>query len=219
MARQGGAAPRNAPSTGPESSARISERRPEFNGGGRDRSDRISGPNRLASAGTLEKAGTLETDETLEMRRGNARAIAPPHQHAILGLAQIRDAHGKPNSNRGQRHGKGEGREVRQHAMAKIVRFFAGEFIARQIVRLAARVLLPNRVAEGPPARGLRQGARPELEHAVLFFRCNGPLGFHCWQFREILTLFSMAHARLAENVDMGRMRYTYPSKVSWNLP
>src|SRR5260370_35867090 len=119
MARQGGAAPRNAPSTGPESTARISGLRPEFNGGGRDRSDRISGPNRLVSAGTLEKAGTLETDEPLEMPRGNARAIAPPHQHAILGLAQIRDAHGKPNSNPGHPPGKGQGRKVRQHAVAQ----------------------------------------------------------------------------------------------------
>src|SRR5258708_3159969 len=135
MARQGGAGPRNSPSPGPESSARISERRPEFNGGGRDRSDRISGPNRLASAGTLEKAGTLETDEPLEMRRGNARAIAPPHQHAILGLAQIRDAHGKPNSNRGQRHGKGEARKVRQHAVAKIARLFPADFITQHIAR------------------------------------------------------------------------------------
>src|SRR5260221_11347092 len=98
MARQGGAAPRNAPSTGPESSARISERRPEFNGGGRDRSDRISGPNRLASGGTLEKGGKLETDEPLEMRRGNARGIAPAPQHPILGLAQIREAERKHNS-------------------------------------------------------------------------------------------------------------------------
>src|SRR5258708_8544586 len=108
MARQGGAAPRNSPSTGPESSARISERRPEFNGGGRDRSDRISGSNRLASAGTLEKAGTLETDEPLEMRRGNARANAPPHPHANLRLSQIRGAPGKPDSNRGPRHRQSE---------------------------------------------------------------------------------------------------------------
>ena len=32
--------------------------------------------------------------KTLEMRGGDTAAVAASHQHAILGLAQIRNAHG-----------------------------------------------------------------------------------------------------------------------------
>ncbi len=78
----------------------------------------------------------------LEMRRGNTCAIAPPHQHAVLGLAQIRDAHGEPYSDRRQRDCESEGRNVRQHAMTKIVRFIPVSLIARQIVRLLPGVVL-----------------------------------------------------------------------------
>jgi hypothetical protein len=47
------------------------------------------------------------------------------------------------------------------------------------------------------PALRLHHGARPELEHAVLFFRGNGLLGFHGFQFRNVLMLFSTLAARL----------------------
>jgi hypothetical protein len=50
-------------------------------------------------------------------------------------------------------------------------------------------------------------GARPELDHAMLFFRCNGPLGFHWYQSRDILILFSTLATPLTENVGMARMR------------
>src|SRR3954464_13548201 len=71
--------------------------------------------------------------EMLEMRHRDARAVAPSHQHAILGLAKIRDADGQPYPDRDQRHGKGKGRDVGQHAMAKVVRFVAVPFIAREV--------------------------------------------------------------------------------------
>src|SRR5674476_1255267 len=77
----GGRSAPDCPIRRSESSARISERRPEFNGGGHwGRTGFGVGPASL-------------DPETLEMRRGNSRAIAASHQHAILGLAQIRDAH------------------------------------------------------------------------------------------------------------------------------
>jgi len=117
----------------------------------------------------------------LEMRGGDARAIAASHQHAILGLAQIGDAHGEPYSDRRQRHGKSEGRNVRQHAMTEIVRFVPGLRMARQIVRRLPGILpLRPVIGVGAPARRMRQGARPEFEHAMLFVRRHGLLGVHC---------------------------------------
>jgi hypothetical protein len=72
--------------------------------------------------------------KSLDMRGGNPRAIAAAHQHAILGLAHIRNAHGKPYSDGGQRYREREGCNVRQHTMAKIIRFIAAALIARQII-------------------------------------------------------------------------------------
>ena len=144
----------------------------------------------------------------LEMWRGNARAIAASHQYAILGSAHIGDAHGEPQSDGGQRDGKGERRDIRQHAAAKIVRFAAVPFIARQIVRLLPDVLRWSVAARvSPLARWMRQRARPEFEHAMLFFRRNRLLDFHCCQLRYIVVLFSTLAMRLTENVDMAGMR------------
>lgn len=75
--------------------------------------------------------------EPLAGGRCDMNAVAPPHQHAILIPAQIRDAHRKPYSDRGERHGERKGRDVCQHAMAEIVRLLSWPFIARQIVGLA----------------------------------------------------------------------------------
>jgi hypothetical protein len=179
---------------------------------------------------------------------GYTDTIVPSHQHAILGPAQIRDAHSQPQSDGRQCHGEREGREVCQHAMAEIVRFIPLALIARQIVRLLQGVFPLSMPAKTPSAQELSAratrelstqdlstracsltrreglGARAEFEHAVLFLRRYGPLGFHCCQLRGILTLFSTPAARLAENVDMPRMRKSippkiYPSIVSWNRP
>jgi hypothetical protein len=151
--------------------------------------------------------------EMLGVRRGNVRAIAPTHQHAILGLAQIRDAHGKPYSDRSQRDGKSEGRNVRQHAMTKIVRFIPVPRIARQVVLLLSLLVLSLIAQFLPLTRRVNQGAWPEFEHTVLFFRRNGPLGFHWSQLRNILILFSTLATRLTENVDMARMRESIPQR------
>jgi hypothetical protein len=174
----------------PESSARISEARSEFNGGGEGRPDRPWWPGNRSGA------------KMLAVRRVKAGAIAPPRQHAILGFAHIGDAHGKPNSNRHQGDRECDGRDIRQHAMTEVVRFIPGPFIARQVVRLGARAVrlgLSARVTL--PARRADRVARPELEHPMLFFRRNGPLGFHCCQSRDILILSSTLATPLTENV------------------
>ena len=74
-------------------------------------------------------------------RHRNPGAVAAAHQHAVLGLAQIGDADRKPDADRGQRDGEGEGRNVCQHAMAKVVRVVPIPLVARQIVRPAPAVV------------------------------------------------------------------------------
>ena len=91
--------------------------------------DQVSGPNGPTGL------------EPLEMRCGDAGAITPAHQHAILGVAQIGNAHGEPYADCGQGDGKGEGRHVRQHALTKIVWLIPGLFVARQIAWLSLRVV------------------------------------------------------------------------------
>jgi len=196
MVWQAGTAPRNAPSA-------VRSRVPVY---------RSPAPSSMEAGDACQIGFKGQTGQPgrkmLDMGRGNARAVAPPHQHAVLGLAQIRDAHGEPNSDGRQRDGESEGRNVRQHALAKIVRFTPVSLIARQIIRLWPGVLLKSLVGRLPlPTRGVSHGARPEFEHAMLFLRCNGPLGFHWCQSRDILILFSTLAMRLTENVGMARMR------------
>ena len=71
------------------------------------------------------------------MRQANLHAIPPPHLQAVLGLAQIGDVLGEPQSDRHQRDREGDGGDVGQHAMVKIVRFFPHPLITRQVVRLS----------------------------------------------------------------------------------
>src|ERR1700676_4891920 len=68
-------------------------------------------------------------------RHGNPGAVVATHQHAILGLAEVRNAHGKPNPDRRQCYREREGRNVRQHAMPEVVRLVTGPLIVGQIVR------------------------------------------------------------------------------------
>jgi hypothetical protein len=49
----------------------------------------------------------------------------------------------------------------------------------------------------------------------MLVIRRNGPLGFHCCQLRDIVTLFSTLAACHIWKVDMARMRQV---RGSWNL-
>jgi hypothetical protein len=190
----------------PKSSARISERGSEFNGG-----RRTNGPDSRAKTA---RRGL----KSLDMRGGNPRTIAAAHQHAILSLAQIRHAHGEPYSDGGQRYRERDGCNVRQHAMAKIIRFIPAALIARQIIGrwpavlglslgLNLKLSLPAQSRRAPLTRRMGRGARPELEHPMLFLRHNGPLGIHWHQLRDILVLFSTPATRLAGNVGMARMR------------
>jgi len=143
----------------------------------------------------------------LAMRRVNAGAVAASRQYAILGFAHIRNAHGKPYADGHQGDRKCDRSDVSKHAMAKVVRFIAGAFIARQIIRFGTngfRLSLPARVTL--PTRRADRVARPELEHPMLLLRRNGPLGFHCCRSRDILMLFSTLATCLTDNVDMARI-------------
>jgi hypothetical protein len=79
--------------------------------------------------------------------------------------------------------------------MAKIVRPIPDALIARQVIRFFPDVVLGTRMAQlSRPTRRRGRSARPELEHAMLFFRHfrgNGPLGLHGCQLRDILMLSS----------------------------
>ena len=54
-------------------------------------------------------------------RHRNPGAVAAAHQHAVLGLAQIGDADGKPDADGGQRHGERQRCDIGEHAMTEIV--------------------------------------------------------------------------------------------------
>src|ERR1043166_8452104 len=171
-----GPCPENAPVPHAVSSARISEPRPEFNGGATAGFWRFFRPNRR-----LREAGSA-------LWHGDAGAIPPAHQHAILGLAEIGDTHSEPDPDRGQRHRERECREVRQHAMTEIVRFVPRALIAGEIVWLPPDI--DRRY--GPTAVSLAwrpiHGARAELEHPVLVVALGRwPLAFHRCLIRDIL--------------------------------
>jgi hypothetical protein len=192
MARQGGAAARNA-------SSAVQSRVPVY---------RRHAPSSMEAGG---QAGTpyrpwnrSGPKKMLAMRRINASAVAPPRQYAILGFAHIRNAHSKPYSDRHQGDRKSDGGDVRQHAMTKVVRFILGAFIARQVVGLGTdvfRLSLPARV--NLPTLRADRVAWPEFEHPMLFFRRYGPLGLHCCRSRDILILFSTLATHLTDNVGM----------------
>ena len=125
-------------------------------------------------AGLSAKIGASGLKLLAARDRRNLGAVAPAHQDAILGLAEFGNAHGEPDPDRGQCDGEGEGGEVRQHAVTKIVGLLPRPLIARQPVGFLPGVLL--RLAPGWVGRG----TRPEPEHAVLVIRTDWPLGFHC---------------------------------------
>ena len=57
-------------------------------------------------------------------------AVSIADQHAVLGLAQIGDADGKPDADGGQRHGECERCDIGQHAMTEIVTLVARSLVA-----------------------------------------------------------------------------------------
>src|SRR5258707_1295389 len=109
MARQASAAPGNAPSA-------IRSRVPVYRSAAPS-SMQADAANRVGFKDETGRSGL----KLLEMRRGNTCAIAPPHQHEVMGLAQIRDDQGEQYSDRRKRDCEREGRNVLQHAMTKIV--------------------------------------------------------------------------------------------------
>src|SRR5919106_3761605 len=127
--------------------------------------------------------------EPLEMRCGDAGAITPTHQHAVLGVAQIRDAHREPYADCGQGDGKGERCHVRQHPLAKIVRLTPWLFVTGQITWLFLRVANGTLLAWICAVRRPRPGARAEFKHAVLLLGRDWLLAIHCFQLRYTFIL------------------------------
>jgi hypothetical protein len=192
VAGQGSTAARNAPSAIQSRVPVYRRPAPSSMEAGGDRPDR---PCR-----TKGRSGP----KMLTRRRVNARAVAAPGQDAILSLAHIRNAHGKPYSDGHQGDRKRDGSDVGEHAMAKVVRLIPGAVIARQVIRLRTsgfRLSPPMRVTL--PTRGADRVARPELEHPMLLLRRNGPLGLHCCRSRDILMLSSTLATHLTDNVGM----------------
>lgn len=195
MARQGGAAARNA-------SSAVQSRVPVY------RRPAPSSMEAGGQAGTAYRPNGRSKNRSgpkmLAMRCINARAVASARQYAILGLAHIGNAHGKPNSDRHQGDRKSDGRDVCQHAVAEVVRLIPGVFIARQVIGLGTGVFRLSLPARGTlPTLRADRVAWPEFEHPTLFFRRYGPLGLHCCRSRDILILLSMLAARLTDNVGM----------------
>ena len=58
----------------------------------------------------------------------------------------------------------------------------------KKLVREMTFFLPRLRVQVLSPARRQSRVTRPKLQHAVLFFRRDGPLVFHCCQLRESLS-------------------------------
>ena len=128
---------------------------------------------------------------------GNAGAVVPSHQHAILGFAQVGDAHRKPDADCRQRDRECKGGNVGEHAVAKIVRFLRLALNVRQAFGFVANFLLA-------PAGRLCRGTRPELDDAVVVIRADGPLSFHCcWSEGVSRALSSTGSVPLTVNVDV----------------
>jgi hypothetical protein len=102
------------------------------------------------------------------MRWEDLDAVAPAHQYAILGSAQMGNAGGEPDPDRQERYGKCESRNIGQHPVSKIVRLFPVALVAGEIVGYLK--LAHGLAANSALTRGRGHGARPELEHTVLFF-------------------------------------------------
>jgi len=205
MVQQAGGLPRKpCPRRSGESCARISERRFEFNGGGFALTVRfgrgLRGARKRNGATALwlllahdpfwkAAAHPHQVRSGLSLAScalwsGNAHAIAPAHQHAILGPAQVGDAHGKPDADRGQRDRESAGGDIGEHAVTEIVGLFPRLLVAGEVERLGLEVRLycftvrlGGRTRR--PSRGLGRIARPELQHPMFFLRRNGPLGLH----------------------------------------
>jgi hypothetical protein len=115
----------------------------------------------------LKRQNRTPEQKALIVRHEDAGAVAPPHCHAILGLAQIGNADGKPQSDSRQRDGKCQGGEVGQHAMAKIVGSITVALIAGEIVglgRLGLDVPASGQLAllAAVTRLGCQRGAGPE---------------------------------------------------------
>jgi hypothetical protein len=145
----------------------------------------------------LVRSGAVRSD----MWHGDLDAIVASHQDTILGSTQMRNTDRQPYADRQKGDGEGKRRHVRQHAVPVIVSLFPIALIARQVVgylKLMDKWRIISALGDG------RAGARPKLEHAVLFFwrgRYNGLLGSHGCQLRGGSVPFSMPAFYLEEEI------------------
>ena len=211
------------PDPPPEPKARISERRPEFNGRSRRFGRPMSGPERpfcqilLAEPASAAKAWFRARFKPRSMLwHGNLDAIVASHQDTILGPAQMGNTHGQPDADRQKSDGECAGCDIRQHPLPVIIDFLGDALIARQVVgdlkpMHKRRLICP--LGEGRP------GARPEWEHPVLLFlrgRCDRSLGSHGCQLQGSSALSSTPALHRAVKIKIASRAHS--SKVSWNL-
>src|SRR5262249_41100947 len=95
--------------------------------------------------------------------------------------------------------------------------------ITRQVERLGLCRLAPGFSGDTfPNVRRAKRIARPKLQHAMLFLRCDGPLGFHIPAPGFILALcLARAWHVLAKKIHGRAVNVAShsPSYVSWTLP
>jgi len=109
----------------------------------------MEGDVEAASLGAAGRNSAQKSASRMRWRE-DLDAVAPAHQHAILGPAQMGDADSKPDADRQERQSKCESRNVGQHPVPKIVRFFPVALIAREIVGYFE---LAHRLAGNPTLR------------------------------------------------------------------
>ena len=136
----------------PESSARITERGPEFNGA-------WTGP---AEAAFCLKSG-LSGRRWSVQPRGIEEMLAQsrrPIRTQSWVLRKSRNADRKPDADCGQRHGKGEGGKVGEHAVAEIVGLVARSLKMRQVISFMRAVLRRGRPGGCAEVRGRNLSTR-----------------------------------------------------------
>ena len=168
---------------GPESSARITERGPEFNGAWRGPGEAAFCLKSGLSAGGAGKISRAGSRKYWRSRGGpSARnpgflrnsAMLSASQMPIAVSATVKAKAARLASMRCRKSSGSSRRALKARQVAASCRAFLR-------LRLAGR---------------LCRGTRPELEHAVLVIRADGPLGFHCCRSEGVSARLSSTSGR-----------------------
>ena len=186
----------------PESGGRISERGAEFNGG-------LAGP--VERGLWAENALHGRKCQAARDRRNLAQSRRPI-QDAVLGPAQIGDAHGEPDAEADQHHGERPAAMLIRMRWRIIVGLALRPLVAaRGLRRRAPSAHLLRRAASG----GSRRGARPKLETtwspSSVVMDCSlvithVPAGLHLYLSRRCIshTAQSLKHGRKHGSIASG---------------